>query len=297
MFMKGDVIFRVYGVHAGRAKDVFFGAFRTESEAQAKIEVLHQREMHGQNWAARCHDQGFDIRPVEVETEFVIPSSLKPRDEFWVEVIELDDDSSWGALRVDVYRRGHESGETVATYERNYGLLSTFEPFRQGDRNFALISRNYTATAVLDLDSGKVVAEEPVDVHGFCPVGFYVPDWWDVHDGSIIPGSAYWDEDTEWPVGDFGFVWGCVWGDDSSWKVQHLDLSRVSEGIIRRDSRYGYAELACSQRDEPWRQKEAPAEPSKPPSFIDVSRYEGRQRVTFALETRFDIEHGVKTEP
>lgn len=31
----------------------------------------------------------------------------------------------------------------------------------------------------------------------------------------------------ELPKGDFGFVWGCIWGDDSSWKVQYLDLSRI----------------------------------------------------------------------
>lgn len=41
----------------------------------------------------------------------------------------------------------------------------------------------------------------------------------------------------------FGFVCGCVWGDDTSWKIQYLDLSRVSEGIITRDDRFGYIEL------------------------------------------------------
>jgi hypothetical protein len=37
-----------------------------------------------------------------------------------------------------------------------------FEPFRQGDRNYALISPNYTATSVMDLQTGEIVAgEEP----------------------------------------------------------------------------------------------------------------------------------------
>lgn len=40
-----------------------------------------------------------------------------------------------------------------------------------------------------------------------------------------------------------GFVAGCVWGDDSSWKIQHLDLSKADEGIIIRSSRFGYLEL------------------------------------------------------
>jgi len=41
MRMKGDVVFRVYGVHAGREKDVHFGTFRTESEARASIAKLN----------------------------------------------------------------------------------------------------------------------------------------------------------------------------------------------------------------------------------------------------------------
>jgi hypothetical protein len=41
----------------------------------------------------------------------------------------------------------------------------------------------------------------------------------------------------------FGFVAGCIWGDDSSWKVQYLDLSGVTQGVIKRDHRFGYVEL------------------------------------------------------
>ena len=40
-----------------------------------------------------------------------------------------------------------------------------------------------------------------------------------------------------------GFVAGCVWGDDSSWKIQYLDLSKADEGILKRDERFGYIEL------------------------------------------------------
>jgi hypothetical protein len=36
-----------------------------------------------------------------------------------------------------------------------------------------------------------------------------------------------------------GFVAGCFWGDDSSWKIQYLDLSRADEGILKRDERLG----------------------------------------------------------
>jgi hypothetical protein len=98
------------------------------------------------------------------------------------------------------------------------------------ERELALIPRGYTKTAVLDLASGEVIAEETESSPGagFCPVGCYGPDWWDVNDDSIIPGSEYWDGDKEWPTGLFRFVWGCYWGDDTSWKVQHLDLTLLT---------------------------------------------------------------------
>lgn len=41
----------------------------------------------------------------------------------------------------------------------------------------------------------------------------------------------------------FGFVAGCIWGDDSSDKIQYLDLSDVGKGIIKREERFGYIEL------------------------------------------------------
>ncbi len=40
-----------------------------------------------------------------------------------------------------------------------------------------------------------------------------------------------------------GFVAGCFWGDDSSWKFQYLDLSRADEGILKRYERFGYLKL------------------------------------------------------
>ncbi len=174
-------------------------------------------------------------------------------------------------------------------------MLQTFEPFRQGNREFALISRDYTRTAVLDLASGSVVAEEDDEPGGsFCPVGFYVPDWWDVNDGSVIPGSEYWDADDEWPTGDFGFVWGCCWGDDSSWKVQYLDLSQVQQGVLRREERFGYLELATIGFTSPCTELDADSQlKSDPPRFIDVSKCDGAAQVTFAVEMQFGLESGV----
>jgi len=39
------------------------------------------------------------------------------------------------------------------------------------------------------------------------------------------------------------FVAGCYWGDDSSYKIQYIDVSRIDEGIIKRDDRFGYIAL------------------------------------------------------
>jgi hypothetical protein len=40
-----------------------------------------------------------------------------------------------------------------------------------------------------------------------------------------------------------GFVAGCQWGDDSSLKIQYLDLSQADKGILKREERFGYIQL------------------------------------------------------
>ena len=43
---------------------------------------------------------------------------------------------------------------------------------------------------------------------------------------------------------DHGFVYGCFWA--CPYQIQYLDLSRVEEGIIRREERFGYIDLPSS---------------------------------------------------
>jgi hypothetical protein len=255
--------------------------------------------MNGRNWAEQYHNRGFIIREVAVDTDFEIPTRPAPRDKYFVKRTATTRPGTWHSTLVDVFRRNVSVGdaEKVCRYERNYTMFQTFEPFRQGGRELALISRDYTATAVLDLTSGEVIAEEACEPKGsgFCPVGFYVPDWLDVHDESLIPGGKYWTADDEWPVGDFGFVWGCYWGDDSSWKVQYLDLSRVQQGIIARDERFGYVELAMNGYCSPCLDPKPPEKRTSPP-FIRVSKYQGTAKVTFAVEMGFDLASGEAKE-
>ena len=136
----------------------------------------------------------------------------------------------WGTLHVDVIRA--EDGKTVGSYERNYpALYDTFCPFTRGGRDFALYSPDYTATRVMELPSCEDVGGEDRSTWGFCPVDYFVP-------ADLETGEA----------GDLGFVAGCIWGDDTSWKIQALDLSVVEAGALRRDERFGPIELPHGMR-------------------------------------------------
>jgi hypothetical protein len=294
--MRGDVVYRVYGVHEGRAEDQVFGAFRSQAEADDEVVKLAAREMHGENWASRYHDQGFVVRAHVVDTDFEIPTRPKPRDRYAIKTSDKPNGAGISSsTTVEVLLRHGARVEPMCTYERNHAMFQTFEPFRQGTRALALVSRDYQKTAVIDVVSGEIIAEEELTGRGeFCPAGFYVPDWWDIHDGSVIPGSARWSSDDEWPTGDFGFVWGCVWGDDSSWKVQYLDLRRVQEGIILRDERFGYVELATGRYVTPcMRPPPEHGSASLPPDFIRVDRHAGVTRARFCVELDFQLDTGL----
>jgi hypothetical protein len=122
-------------------------------------------------------------------------------------------------LGVEILRAA--TNEVVGAFERNYHtLFRAFLPFRQADREYALYSRHYTATRIMSLpDCTDLGGEEP-DAGGFCPVDYWVAD-----------------------DGMWGLVAGCLWGDDSSWKVQYLDLANASQGRVARDDRFGAVEL------------------------------------------------------
>jgi hypothetical protein len=186
---------------------------------------------------------------------------------------------AWRGVRVGVFRREGESEVQVGEFLRNYpSLLRTFAHFRAGSRDLALYSPDYTCTRLLELPSCRDIGGEEPDSEGFCPADFFVPCYIDL-ELSVGQGpprrfrkqmprleelaprtvTVTWpptagrpEERTEEhhhaPVGPlthhpFGFVAGCVWGDESSWKVQYLDLSGAAEGILRREERFGYIEL------------------------------------------------------
>ena len=152
---------------------------------------------------------------------------------FTVEIELLDGDAGFvKTARVDILERNDGVFRRIGGYERNYPsyCAETFAPFVQDGRWFALYSNDYTATRVMELPSCKDLGGEEPAGDGFCPVDYYVP--YD-HPDVVAAGHA----------GHFGFIAGCIWGDDSSWKIQYLDLSNASGGIVIRKEMFGYVAM------------------------------------------------------
>lgn len=163
---------------------------------------------------------------------------------------------SWNYLEVGVFKQDNEEEVLLGTYIRNYSVLkNTFFPFEKDGKTYALYSRDYTGTRIMSLPSCRDLGGEESDSFGFCPVDFYVPQPYEVLDGEEDErvDIEKWHEDENGNyvpdkrlvkrLGTFGFVAGCVWGDDSSWKIQYLDLREIENGVIKRDERFGYIEI------------------------------------------------------
>lgn len=268
-------IYEVRSIAKNDNKTHYWGACYSRPEAE---ELLASKTVgEKKEWADRYHNRWW-VEEIDTTGMFEIPTLPAPRDRFsTTETTIKSTDGTWDTLKVDVH---DSSGQILSSYQRNHPrLYRTFEPFRQGSRMLALISQDYTSTSVMDLETGEIIASEMPDETGFCPAGFYVPDWWDINDGSILPGSHYWDSDNEEPKGNFGIVWGCIWGDDGSWKVQYLDLAQVQSGKLTRDERFGYVELATNPKLDP-------------KDFIECNFRDGKSRVTFSVLSTYDLNTG-----
>lgn len=242
-----------------------------EDEAQAELYAFVERQRKNNPDHVPT---AIWVRPKVATTDFELPSLPKPSERFKANGINQPHPKGWPGM--DITIRDLVEDKDITHYYRNFSGVP-FYPFRQGGKNYALISDKYTESAVIDLRSGEIIAREQQnpEEEGFCPVGFYVPDYYDVHDGSVLPGGEWWDPKTdEGPAGGFGFVWGCVWADDWAWKVQYLDLSRVRDGILTRSERFGYLPIVTV---------------GEPSEFIRVSEH---GTVTFAVHKDFDLMTG-----
>lgn len=150
--------------------------------------------------------------------------------------------------------------EQVGEYERNYPeFYHTFYPFKIKDEWLALYSPIYNISRLMSLPGCKDIGGETSQEKGFCPVDFYVPRY---RIGSLLikgkKESIYLEEHSIEDPAElsapgvnyseilyyaFGFVAGCQWGDDMSWKVQYLDLRAADQGILKREEKFGRLEL------------------------------------------------------
>lgn len=153
-----------------------------------------------------------------------------------------------------------DGDQQIGEYLYNYHSDVPFYAFRQGEDWLALVSIDYTATSVMSLPDCRILGGEPRATGGFCPVEFYVPSYYwlpiDLHKAGNPPRWAcakmYDDrtytetdnpKDSHWLYETVGFRSGCVWGDDTSWKLQALDLKQAKQGIVTPIN-IGYVELA-----------------------------------------------------
>jgi hypothetical protein len=161
-----------------------------------------------------------------------IPEDDRPAHEIFVAKVdkEIYNGKKYGNhLDIGVYYVDTEGNETrIGSYRRNYNVMyDTFYAFKFNDKYYALYSKDYTATRIMELPSCKDIADEEEHASGFCPVEFYVP---------ANPNN----KDENLP---FGFVAGCVWGDDFSWNIRYINLEEALEGDIKVTSEFGYVWL------------------------------------------------------
>ncbi len=156
----------------------------------------------------------------------------------------------------------------IGEYTRNYSCFAkeTFYPFNIDDCWYALYSKDYTATRVAKLTETELIdwCGEEESAMGFCPTEFYVPRYKTFESLNDNPSIAIKEFDNEYNnnpkeyhelsekiyaryVGeyycDYGFLSGCYWGDDSSWKLRFIDLSEIHNKVLKIDERFGYFEL------------------------------------------------------
>ena len=159
-------------------------------------------------------------------------------------------DGFWNSTKVSIFKNQFLIGEYIRNYPA-YGS-STFYPFEIDGEWYSLYSANYTATRVMKLNEDSIVdwcGEDPCEV-GFCPVEFYVPRYF--HYSNETLADCNFQSPVEYPTIDsltkmsypnFGFLSGSYWGDDDSWKLRFIDLSKIPKRILEITERFGYWRL------------------------------------------------------
>lgn len=180
---------------------------------------------------------------------------------FWVQTDTIEPVASrvWPKALVRIF----EEDRQIGTYERNLAgwAETTFAPFEWQGAWFALYAPDYTSTRVMSLPDCKDLGGEEPAPHGFCPVEYHCPRYRQVTCTSETSGKPikYWQFSSEnddngeiqvdrefgpWVTVPTAFVAGCQWGDDSTWKLECIDLPLAAAGQIVRTARFGHIQLA-----------------------------------------------------
>ena len=163
---------------------------------------------------------------------------------------------TWDSSKFSIFRDNILIGEYIRNY---HGDHLTFHPFQVGGEWYALYSAEYTCTRVMKLNETSIedwCGETPAE-NGFCPTEYYIPRYHkynvdDNYEYVILNGSEYktldeFEDDTigsvETGFMNFGFLSGCIWGDDSSWKIRYIDLSDVLNKSLTITEKFGYFEM------------------------------------------------------
>jgi hypothetical protein len=255
---------------------------------------------------------------LDTGVEAMMCSALQRPAPYYAKILDDIDNgqSSWRSLRIGIFERpplDSPAGETeendwsrepqysdsdpmIGEYNRNYhSLMRTFHPFQLRGRWYALYSKDYTATRLMELPSCKDIGGEGGDSWGFCPTDYWVPPLHycespcepscprfnsPEHTPDYTKPCICKNEEYIWHFPDriHGFVAGCIWGDDASWKCEYLDLSQADEGIIKRDDRFGYIEMPSALNLD---------------KAIRLEAYDrGKQSLTIAVQKHFDLATG-----
>lgn len=186
-------------------------------------------------------------KEIKPRREMISPLEYKEDEDaapYYAKVLKERDHSkgTWNTLRVGVFGRiKGKQDKKIGEYIRNYHCLyQTFCPFKLGDQWYALYSKDYTATRVMTLPGCEDLCGEDRSTWGFCPAEYYVPQ---IAMYPTKPNGKRDYKNPQYKYCSFGFMCGCVWGDDTFWKIQYLDLSKLGEKKIVREEKFGYIEL------------------------------------------------------
>lgn len=186
---------------------------------------------------------------------------------FSIKIYKIDNGKGfWNYNRIEVLRDSVQIGSYIRNYS-SYGIR-TFHPFSFKGEWYALYSEKYTATRVAKLtDKFEDWCGEIANSSGFCPTEYFIPikmsemvSYQDPqgqekkYESSIYFDQEYKDEEEFWKeVNDrpngitswlpWGIMSGCVWGDDSSWKIKYIDLSQIDQKILKITEKFGYCEM------------------------------------------------------